>query len=91
MRALFELILDVIPAERGAMVLTEDTGGSLPPLLAWNKDQGSPSLRICKQMTDRVLREGLALSSNGVVSQNDARSSVGNGSFLDRRGPPAHV
>src|SRR5207245_10033859 len=71
-RALFELILDVIPAERGAMVLTEDTGGSLPPLLAWNKDQGSPSLRICKQMTDRVLREGLALSSTGLVSQHDA-------------------
>jgi len=67
-RALFELILDVIPAERGAMVLTEDTGGSLPPLLAWNKDQGSPSLRICKEMTDRVLREGLALSSNAVVA-----------------------
>src|SRR5947209_5125942 len=71
-RPLFELILDVIPADRGAMVLTEDTGGSLPPLLAWNKDQGSASLRICKQMTDRVLREGLALSSNEVVSQNDA-------------------
>src|SRR5438132_6446055 len=70
-RPLFELILDVIPADRGAMVLTEDTGGSLPPLLAWNKDQGSASLRICKQMTDRVLREGLALSSNEVVSQND--------------------
>src|SRR6266480_5644412 len=70
-RPLFELILDVIPADRGALVLTEGTE-SLPRLLAWNKDQGSQSLRICKQMTDRVLCEGLALSSNAVASQNDA-------------------
>jgi len=70
-RPLFELILDVIPADRGALVLTEGTE-SLPRLLAWNKDRGSQSLRICKQMTDRVLCEGLALSSNAVASQNDA-------------------
>src|SRR5690349_12291092 len=53
-RPLFELILDVIPADRGALVLTDDTG-SLPRLLAWSKDKGLHSLRICKQMTDRVL------------------------------------
>jgi two-component system, NtrC family, response regulator HydG len=70
-RPLFELILDVIPADRGALVLTDDTG-SLPRLLAWSKDKGLHSLRICKQMTDRVLREGLALSSNEVASRNDA-------------------
>src|SRR5438477_11950184 len=70
-RPLFELILDVIPADRGALVLTEGTE-SLPRLLAWNKDQGSQSLRICQQMTDRVLCEGLALTSNAVARQNDA-------------------
>src|SRR5437660_11931969 len=69
-RPLFELILDVIPADRGALVLTEGTE-SLPRLLAWNKDQGSQSLGICKQMTDRELCERVALSSNAAATKND--------------------
>ncbi len=36
-RPLFELILDVIPAERAAIVLVEDTGGLLPGVLLWDK------------------------------------------------------
>src|SRR2546429_9681986 len=48
-RPLFELILDVIPVERAAIVLVEDTGGLLPGVLAWDKWQGSAPFRICKQ------------------------------------------
>ena len=71
-RPLFELILDVIPAERGAMVLIEDSGGLLPPVLAWDRKQGSGPFRICKQMTDRVFGQGAALFSNDVQDQDAA-------------------
>lgn len=65
-RPLFELILDVIPADRGAIVLVEDTGGLLPGVLAWDKSEGSAPFRICKQMSDRVLAESSAIFSNEV-------------------------
>src|SRR5205807_4307885 len=65
-RPLFELILDVIPAERGAIVVIEDTGGLLPPVLAWDKRRPSGCFPICKQMSDRVLRENVALLSNDI-------------------------
>jgi len=75
-RPLFELILEVIPAERGAMVLTEDTGGLLPQVLTWDKEQGSTPFRICKQMTDRVLQECAALLTNQVEDANGHRAAM---------------
>jgi len=77
-RPLFELILDVIPAERGAIVVIEDTGGLLPPVLAWDKRRPSGCFPICKQMSDRVLRENVALLSNDIQQQTGAapRSAV---------------
>jgi transcriptional regulator with GAF, ATPase, and Fis domain len=65
-RPLFELIQDVIPAERGAIVLVEDTGGLIPGVLAWDCNQDSSPLRICKQMSDQVLRESSAIFSNEI-------------------------
>src|SRR5438034_2381013 len=47
--------------------------GRLTPTAAGlEQGPGITVASLCKQMTDRVLREGVALSSNGVVSQNDA-------------------
>jgi transcriptional regulator with GAF, ATPase, and Fis domain len=63
---LFELLLDVIPADRGAIVLQEDTGGLLPEVLAWDKSLGATPFRICKQMSDQVLRECSLMLSNEV-------------------------
>ena len=71
-RPLFELILDVIPVERAAIVLVEDTGGLLPGVLAWDKCQGSAPFRICKQMSDRVLAESSAIFSNEVQDAEGA-------------------
>jgi transcriptional regulator with GAF, ATPase, and Fis domain len=65
-RPLFELIQEVIPAERGAMVLVEETGGVIPGVLAWDCNQDSLALRICKQMSDLVLRESSAIFSNDI-------------------------
>ncbi|HXZ33164.1 MAG TPA: sigma 54-interacting transcriptional regulator [Terriglobales bacterium] len=67
-RPLFELILDVIPADRGAIVVLEDTGELIPGVLAWDKCQGSAPFRICKQMSDRALADGLAIFSNEIRS-----------------------
>jgi transcriptional regulator with GAF, ATPase, and Fis domain len=69
-RPLFELILDVIPAERGAIVLVEDTGGLIPGVLTWDSSPGSAPLRICKQMSDRVLAESSAMFSNEVADRD---------------------
>ena len=68
----FELLLDVIPAERGAIVVVEDTGGLLPEVLAWDKKNGPAPFRICKQMSDQVLRECSAIFSNEVQDRNGA-------------------
>jgi two-component system, NtrC family, response regulator HydG len=70
-RPLFELILDVIPADRGAIVLVEDTGGLLPGVLAWDRNQDSGAFRICKQMSDQVLRESSAILSNEIQDESD--------------------
>ena len=75
-RPLFELILDVIPAERAAIVLVEDTGGLLPGVLAWDKTQGSVPFRVCKQMSDRVLAESSAIFSNDVQDAEGAPRSA---------------
>src|SRR5207237_8302755 len=40
-RPLFELILDVIPAERGAIVVIDDHGRLLLHVLAWHKRAAS--------------------------------------------------
>jgi transcriptional regulator with GAF, ATPase, and Fis domain len=69
---LFELLLDVIPAERGAIVVVEDTGGLLPEVLAWDRENGPAPFRICKQMSDQVLRECSAIFSNEVQDRDGA-------------------
>jgi two-component system, NtrC family, response regulator HydG len=65
-RPLFELILDVIPAERGALVLKEDTGSFLPPVLSFSRDSEGQPFAICQQMSDRVLRDSTAIFSNNI-------------------------
>ena len=71
-RPLFELILDVIPAQRGLLVLNDDRL-SLPSVLGWSRDGEARPLPICKQLTDRVLQESVAILSNDV--QNHRGSS----------------
>ena len=77
-RPLFELILQVIPAERGALVFTEDTAGLLPPVLSWSRDSQARAFSICKPLTDRVLRDSAAVFSNDIKNQHDAsrRSAI---------------
>ena len=77
-RPLFELILDVIPAERGALVFTEETVALLPPVMSWSRDLETRPLPICKQLTDRVLRDNAAIFSNDIKNHHDAshRSAI---------------
>ena len=71
-RPLFELILDVIPAERGALVLTEDTAGMLPPVLSWSRNQECSPFSLCKQLTERAVRDSAAILSNDIRNQQSS-------------------
>jgi transcriptional regulator with GAF, ATPase, and Fis domain len=75
-RPLFELILDVIPAQRGAIVLNEKAEIPLAPVLAWDTNESSGPLPICKQMTDRALRDTAALLSNDLQDPDGTRRSA---------------
>lgn len=77
-RPLFELIFEVVPGERGAIVLLDDIAGLLPGVLTWDRDREPASFRICKQITDCVLREGSAVLSNEVGDETSSppRSAI---------------
>jgi len=74
-RPLFELILDVIPADRQAIVLVEDTGGLLPGVLAWDKAKGR---LLCAFVTDEWIESWreLAIFSNEVHDAGGASRSA---------------
>lgn len=63
---LLKLILDVIPAERAAILLSEE--GQHAPVCGWSRLLGSDnSLKISSTISNQVLREGIALLSNDLI------------------------
>jgi transcriptional regulator with GAF, ATPase, and Fis domain len=68
-RPLLELILDVVPAERAAIILQGSDPKSSCSVMAWDSVQDRGCIRICKAIADRAIRQGIALMSNDVVDK----------------------
>src|ERR1041384_3268097 len=67
---LFKLILEVIPAEREAIFLSEE--GQHASICGWNRLLGPDnSIKISSTITNQVLREGVALLSNDLIQAGE--------------------
>ena len=78
--ALFKLILEIIPAEREAILLTDESQDGFASVRCWNKLSGpDDSLKVSHTITTQVLRERIALLSNDLFATealSDAPSLV---------------
>lgn len=62
---LLQLILEVIPAEREAILLVDRSHDSFASVCGWNRLAGlDDSIKVSQTITNQVLREGIALLSN---------------------------
>jgi Nif-specific regulatory protein len=69
-RPLLELIFEVLPAERGAILMKEPASS-----FGWGLDDGG-AVRLCQSITDQVLREGVGILSNSVGDGAGRRSAM---------------
>jgi Nif-specific regulatory protein len=66
-RRLLELLLEVIPAERGAVLLIDGTPARSSSTVGLSRDANhARSMRVSRTVTEQVLREGCAILSNDV-------------------------
>lgn len=65
-RRLLQLIVEVIPAERGAVLLAGRTPDEFASVYQWSASEGEP-MQVSRSLVDRVMREGVALVSNNVL------------------------
>ena len=76
---LLELIFEVSPAERGAILLTGSNVGDIVSLIGWDRrsEQKTP-VEVSHTITSQVLREGVAILSNDVNNdqQSDGAASL---------------
>jgi Nif-specific regulatory protein len=71
-RQLLELIFEVVPAERGAILLVEDDLQDFSSIFGLDRREGpNREVHVSRTVTDRVLREGISFLSND-LQQNDA-------------------
>ncbi len=64
-RELLKLTLEVIPAEREAILLVDGSRDMFGSVCGWSKSVGlDDSIRVSQTITNQVLREGVALLSN---------------------------
>jgi Nif-specific regulatory protein len=62
---LFKLMLEVIPAEREAILLVDRSQDGFASVCGWTKSMGpDDSIKVSQTITNQVLREGIALLSN---------------------------
>lgn len=62
---LLKLVLEVIPAEREAILLLDQSQDQLASVCGWTKSTGrDDSIKVSQTITNQVLREGVALLSN---------------------------
>jgi Nif-specific regulatory protein len=79
-RSLLEIVLDTIPAERGAILLVRENSEEL--IASYGKDKKSPTqqpVRISRSVVEKVLREGAAILCIGTKDDQllrDAESLV---------------
>ena len=66
-RQLLELILEAVPAERVAILLTDDGVHDVVSAFGWNKlSGGSTTIRVSKTIAQQVIQEGAAILSNDI-------------------------
>jgi transcriptional regulator with GAF, ATPase, and Fis domain len=69
---LLELILEVIPAEREAILLADESREEFVSLCGWNRLTGEDdAMRTSKTITNQVLREEVALLSNDIFENEN--------------------
>ena len=67
--ALFKLILEIVPAEREAILLTDEAQDGFTFVRGWNKLLGPDnSIKVSNTITTQVLRERVALLSNDLFA-----------------------
>jgi transcriptional regulator with GAF, ATPase, and Fis domain len=74
------MILEVVPAERGAILLRGDTAENLIPAAVWSKSDPAQPVQISRTVALRVLRDSSALMVNDTSADEtlkDAESLVG--------------
>jgi Nif-specific regulatory protein len=64
---LLELIIEAIPAERAAILLSDDGVHDFVSAFGWNKlSGGSTTIRVSKTIARQVMQEGAAILSNDI-------------------------
>ena len=71
---LLALIVEVIPAERAAVLLVGETDESFESICAWSKVKGEDnSVRVSRTISNQVLRDCVALLSNDLFESEGLR------------------
>lgn len=71
-RRLLELILEVVPAERGAILLLDETREEFVSICGWSRLRGlDDSIKVSRTITNQVLREVVALLSNDIFENEN--------------------
>ena len=82
---LLGIIFDVIPAERGAILLIEDTAEEAPSPVAWDRVAGPDHpVHVSRALTRRVIDEGIS------VLENEGPALPAPDSSDRQRSKPAH-
>jgi hypothetical protein len=72
---LLELTLDVVPAERGAILLVDEDCENFVSCRGWDRLRGADdSIRVSQTISRQVLREVVAILSNDIVESENGGS-----------------
>jgi Nif-specific regulatory protein len=75
-RQLLELLLEVVPAERAAILLSEEGTPDFVSAFGWNKSSGvSTTVRVSRTVAGQVMREGEAILSNDIGEHDTLHAS----------------
>lgn len=75
-RRLLEATLDVIPAQRAAILLGSETGAEFISAFGWDKSAGAGrTIQVSRTVAGQVLREGVSLLSNDVLGETEFASA----------------
>jgi len=70
---LLELTLDVVPAERGAILMADEDGEHFVSCHGWNRVSGADgSIKVSQTISTKVLRDVVAILSNEVVQSESS-------------------
>jgi transcriptional regulator with GAF, ATPase, and Fis domain len=76
---LLGMIFDVIPAERGAILLLDDNAGEVSSSVAWDRVSGPDHpVHVSRSLVHRVIKEGVAILDNecrDLESPSDVQTS----------------